>query len=95
MTKDRGKKQICSSCAAKFYDFNQPDPKCPKCGKAVDKLEKKKVLVPKKETTKVPSDIENDDIVTFGDDDFDSLEENSVDDVIADISLEELEEEEG
>ena len=27
-----GKKFTCWSCAAKFYDLNKPNPKCPKCG---------------------------------------------------------------
>ena len=26
-----GNKFTCYSCAAKFYDMKQPDPKCPKC----------------------------------------------------------------
>lgn len=27
-----GKKWICFSCAAKFYDFMKPEAVCPKCG---------------------------------------------------------------
>jgi len=27
-----GKKWTCFGCGAKFYDFNKPDPLCPKCG---------------------------------------------------------------
>jgi uncharacterized protein (TIGR02300 family) len=29
---DLGKKWICYSCAAKFYDFSKPEAICPKCG---------------------------------------------------------------
>jgi hypothetical protein len=27
-----GAKWVCYSCASKFYDLNQPEPRCPKCG---------------------------------------------------------------
>ncbi|MBP1625883.1 MAG: hypothetical protein H6Q00_358 [Holophagaceae bacterium] len=27
-----GKKWICFSCSAKFYDFGKPEAMCPKCG---------------------------------------------------------------
>jgi len=27
-----GKKRTCRACAARFYDMNQPEPVCPKCG---------------------------------------------------------------
>ncbi len=27
-----GSKLECHSCGAKFYDFDKPDPVCPKCG---------------------------------------------------------------
>jgi len=27
-----GKKWICFSCSAKFYDFGKPEANCPKCG---------------------------------------------------------------
>ncbi|WP_005033154.1 FYDLN acid domain-containing protein [Holophaga foetida] len=27
-----GKKWICFSCSAKFYDFGKPEATCPKCG---------------------------------------------------------------
>src|SRR5690606_18175917 len=34
--KDVGTKRACASCGTKFYDFNRPEPKCPKCGAIFD-----------------------------------------------------------
>lgn len=33
---DLGEKQLCPSCAAKFYDLNKRPAVCPKCGTAFD-----------------------------------------------------------
>ncbi|MBN8646603.1 MAG: TIGR02300 family protein [Caulobacterales bacterium] len=33
---DLGEKQICPSCAAKFYDLGKRPAKCPKCGNSFD-----------------------------------------------------------
>ncbi len=34
--KDWGKKRICLSCGAKFYDFGKAKPVCPLCGAEFD-----------------------------------------------------------
>lgn len=52
-----GKKWLCYSCTAKFYDFNKPEVVCPKC-KANQKDAPIKIKSPKKE--KVALQIEDD-----------------------------------
>lgn len=48
-----GKKHVCWSCTTKFYDFNKPDPRCPKC--SADPAAAPEVEPPK------PDDFDDDD----------------------------------
>lgn len=50
-----GKKWICFSCNAKFYDFAKPEALCPKCG-ANQKDAPAKPRAPKKEKAPIPLD---------------------------------------
>ena len=53
-----GRKWACSSCGAKFYDLNRPEPACPKCGtvqgQPPPEPEKPKRARPKKTAKKAP-----------------------------------------
>ena len=52
---DLGKKWICFSCSAKFYDFCKPEPLCPKCGSNQKNAPAKPKAV-KKEKVVIPID---------------------------------------
>ena len=41
----RGRKYICSNCAAKFFDLNREKPICPKCGKEQIPSEEKSIVL--------------------------------------------------
>lgn len=41
-----GTKTECHSCGAKFYDFDKPDPACPKCGVHQESEEPSEALKP-------------------------------------------------
>lgn len=50
-----GKKWICFSCGAKFYDFGKPEAVCPKCG-SHQKDAPSKPKAPKKEKAAIQID---------------------------------------
>jgi len=97
---DLGKKHVCSSCGARFYDLNAKDVKCPKCGKPVKPSKSIPVSAPKPKPEpekKVAVEGDDDDVelvtleaiddIDIDDDSDDDLdEEDEEDGLIADAS---------
>lgn len=88
----RGKKHFCKSCSISFYDLNKSPISCPKCGKSPDESDKKSskkknISTEKKlEEASIPKDLEDDlDLVDV------SIEDEDMEDVMEDVSLEEKE----
>ena len=78
----RGKKRICASCRAKFYDLNKDPIICPKCG-AVHTL-----TAPGNTPAKAPEPQEENDIDDLVEDDEDDsgVPGNGSDDILEDAS---------
>ena len=78
----RGKKRICASCKAKFYDLNKDPIICPKCGTLHN------LIAPEKIPAKAPEPEDKDDIDDLIEDEEGDGEvtDNDSDDILEDAS---------
>ena len=92
---DLGKKHVCQSCGAPYFDLNRTPPVCPKCGTEVASVLKGRKTAPEKAKPagEKPAESEDSedlediaDIEVPDDDDDDLVEDEDDDDLIEDAS---------